>query len=64
MDTVDNEWEQFLLQFNEFASVSAPSSSTFTANQNIGEQVSKEIVSVSSFETKKDVDSDEENSTS
>jgi hypothetical protein len=38
MDNVDNEWEQFLLQFNEFASVSAPSSSTFTANQNTGEE--------------------------
>jgi hypothetical protein len=37
MDSVDNEWEQFLLQFNEFASVSAPSSSTFTATQNTGE---------------------------
>ena len=46
MDSVDNEWEQFLLQFNEFASVSAPSSSTFTANQNTGETeyIPKEVL--------------------
>ena len=30
MDSVDNEWEQFVLQFNEFASVSSNTSSTFT----------------------------------
>jgi len=35
MENVDNEWEQFLLQFTEFASLSASSTSTFTANQHI-----------------------------
>ena len=30
MDNVDNEWEQFVLQFNEFSSVSSNASSTFT----------------------------------
>ena len=32
MDNVDNEWEQFVLQFNEFSSVSSNTSSTFTEN--------------------------------
>jgi hypothetical protein len=35
MENVDNEWEQFLLQFTEFASLSASSTSTFTANQHV-----------------------------
>lgn len=43
MENVDNEWEQFLLQFTEFASLSASSTSTFTANQNVPITSSSEI---------------------
>jgi hypothetical protein len=50
MDNVDNEWEQFLLQFNEFSSVSASASSTFSGDvvvdnkeeEKIGEYVRNE----------------------
>ena len=35
MVSVDNEWEQFLLQFNEFSSVSASASSTFSGETTV-----------------------------
>ena len=42
MENVDNEWEQFLLQFNEFSSVSAAASSTFSGENTVDKDKDKE----------------------